>query len=270
MSIQRNLNFHQTFKPERQYISSLIEIANNCNGIGIKEISRMTGIPTGEISGKVEPHIQYANYMGLLDSKKKDGLYYLKLSNLGQNIMLEDIGIQENLTLLLCHCMMLRERKGAELWSYIFRKIFPKYKNIIKIELFSEELKQQYGSKIKIAPFNGSYSDIFGGLSILTISEDNIKMNKMPYNKEYIYLYAYILYEYWDEFYKEQDEITSIQLEKVCFGEAFGWDKKEEYEVLEKLTDKNIVRMNRQLMPYTILKLMDKKDIISRLYSELC
>ena len=48
------LFFHETFQPE------------GCVGDKYK-ISELTGIPTGQKKGKVEPHIRYAKYMGLLD-----------------------------------------------------------------------------------------------------------------------------------------------------------------------------------------------------------
>lgn len=54
------------------------------------------------------------------------------------------------------------------------------------------------------------------------------------------------------------------------FGNVFGWDVQSEYEVLEHLADKEIIRMNRQLMPYTILKLVEVEDLYCRLFSELC
>ena len=43
-----------------------------------------------------------------------------------------------------------------------------------------------------------------------------------------------------------------------------------EYEVLEHLADHEIIRMNRQLMPYTILQLVTAEELESKLYSELC
>ena len=79
-----------------------------------------------------------------------------------------------------------------------------------------------------------------------------------------------MLLEYWNETFPDQDEITSVQLDKLCYGPVFGWDSQEEYEVLEHLSDKGIIRMNRQLMPYTILKMVESEDLIGRLYSELC
>ena len=67
MPLQSNLNFHQTFKPEIQYISSILSISDGSTSYEIKDISNLTGIPNGKSSGKVEPHILYSYYMGLID-----------------------------------------------------------------------------------------------------------------------------------------------------------------------------------------------------------
>ena len=68
----KNINFAQTFKPEKQYISSILNIANKCEPMTAKQISLETGIPMGEKSGKVIPHIEYAKFMGLIDYEKID------------------------------------------------------------------------------------------------------------------------------------------------------------------------------------------------------
>ena len=76
--------------------------------------------------------------------------------------------------------------------------------------------------------------------------------------------------EYWEELIPDQNEISSTQFTELCFGKVFGWDSQTEYDVLEHMVDKGFIRLNRQLMPYTILKLVDKKELIEGLYSELC
>ncbi len=273
MAAQVNLNFHQTFKPERQYISSILNVANGTQPVSVKEISACTGIPNGQSSGKVEPHIIYSNYMGLIDYEKKDGLIYLRRTNLGEIVFLEDPGLQENLSILLCHCMMLRENNGADVWSIVLKKILPMYKSGIKKDILLKELEKVFEGKINkknFAPFIGSYEDMFSVTNILEVETDTIKVNTAQYDKEFIFLYAYVLWEYWEELFPNQEEISSVQLEDVKFGKAFGWDMQTEYVVLEHLSDKGLIRMNRQLMPYTVLKLVDKNTLAKRLYSELC
>lgn len=273
MARQANVNFHQTFKPEVQYISSILNVASGTSWLSIKEISSMTGIPQGVSSGKVEPHILYAEYMGVVKSEKKNKQIRLTKTELGEIISMEDPGLQEMLTRLLLHSMMVREKEGACIWSSTFKRILPKYRSGIRKDMLILELNQLYDNKVNIkniAPFFGAYEDMFSDLEVLSTEGDIVLCNSLPYNREFVYLYALALWTYWEEYYPDQDEISSIQLAELNFGKAFGWDTQFEYRIMENLADKNLIRMNRQLMPYTILKLTDKTGLISKLYSELC
>jgi len=274
MGKQVNVNFHLTFKPEVQYISSILELAGNASeGMTTKEISSNTGIPQGESSGKVEPHIHYAAYMGLIDFRKEEGKIFLSQTELGKTVFMEDPGLQEKLSLLICHSMMLRKENGADVWCSSFKDIFPRYSEEITRDILIKELSNIYDNKVNVknfAPFASSYEDIYSSLDVLRIDAEKIKYVPMQYDKEFIYLYAYILDSYWEELFPDQAEISSVEFEKLGFGSCFCWDSKTEYEVLEKLSDKGLIRMNRQLMPYTILKLTDKDELLDKLYSELC
>jgi hypothetical protein len=151
--------------------------------------------------------------------------------------------------------------------------VLPKYHGNIKLDLAIKELNQLFNSEVSkknFAPVCDSYSSsgMFGSLNILEVNE-SLTIHSLEYNPEFIYLYAYILYEYWDDFYPDMDEITSDQLNKIGFSNAFGWNETQCYEVLERLADKNLIRLNRQLMPFTILKLEEKSSLIEELYSEL-
>lgn len=268
-----SLNFHQTFKPEKQYIAAILELAGDATVRNVKEISLLTGIPNGESSGKVEPHIIYACCMGLISYEKKNGGFGLSRTMLGETIYMEDPGLQENLTILICHCMMQRENEGAPMWSTIIKKIMPLYRTGIKKDMLLKELVAPFDGKAStknIAPFFGSYDSYFDSLGFLIDEGDSLKIESMQYNKEFIYVYAISFFTYWNEKYPEQDEITSVQMDDLRFGEVFGWDMQLEYEVLERMADKGIIRMNRQLMPYTILKLVEVEDLYGRLFSELC
>lgn len=273
MASQGNLNFHQTFKPEKQYIGSILDVASTTDSLGVQEISAYTGIPNGKSSGKVEPHICYAKYMGLIDAEKKDGAYSLIRTKLGKIVYMEDPGLQEELTILLCHAMMLRNCNGADMWNAVFTRILPMYRGGMKKDLLLKELEQIFDGKANkknFAPFIGSYEDMFSSTNLLSMDSENISLNDATYNKEFVFLYAYILFELWDEVFGDQEEISSVQFNNLNFGRIFGWDEQKEYEVLEHLSDKGIVRLNRQLVPYTILRLTDKDMVMEKLYSELC
>lgn len=268
-----SLNFHQTFKPEKQYIAAILELAQDATVRSVKEISSLTGIPNGKSSGKVEPHIIYAGCMGLISYEKKDSGYGLSRTTLGEITYMEDPGLQENITILVCHCMMQRENDGAPLWSAIIKKIMPLYRTGIKKDMLLKELVIPFDGKAttkNIAPFWGSFDGFFSSLGLLVDEGESIKIESLQYDKEFIYAYAIAFLTYWNEIYPGQDEITSIQMDELHFGEVFGWDMQSEYEVLEHLADKGVIRMNRQLMPYTILKLAEVEDFYFRLFSELC
>lgn len=270
---QGNLNFHQSFKPEKQYIGSILDVANNTEAMSVSSISSCTGIPNGKSSGKVEPHISYAKYMGLIEAEKQGGEYSLSKTQLGNIVYVEDPGFQEDLTILLCHAMMTRNVAGADMWNAAFTKVLPNYRGGIKKEILLKEFEQMFDGKANkknFAPFISSYEDMFSCVGILNVDDELVTVNETGYNKEFIYMYAYILFEFWDELFNGQEEISAVQFSELCFGKVFGWNEQKEYEVLEHLADKGIIRLNKQLVPYTILRLTDKNAVMARLYSELC
>jgi hypothetical protein len=273
MMSEPNLNFHQTFKPEAKYISSILSVSENDEAYDVKEISSLTGIPNGKSSGKVEPHIFYASYMGLINYQKINGKYTLELTPLGKTVKEEDPGLQEDLTILLCHLMLVRDVYGADVWNAVFKMVLPKYGGHVRKDIILKELEQVFPNKINnknFAPFISSYDDIFKTLRLVDIDTEGVIEYPLIYNKEFIYLYAYTLFEYWDIKCLGMEEITSDQLQLLGFGKAFAWDETQEYEVLENLASKDIIRLNRQLMPYTILRLLSKNVVLKKLYSELC
>lgn len=272
MASNVNINFHQTFKPESSYIASILEVSDGTCFGSVQEISSNTGIPQGTSSGKVEPHIQYATFMGLITAEKgKDG-YKLQRTNLGEVVYAEDPGLQEELTLLLCHAMMCRNENGAPLWNESFGKVIPRYNGSISKDYLIEELNQVYGGKVSsknISPMLNAYTDMFEEIDILHTDGNDIKTSEVKKNKEFKYLFAYILLALWDEKFADQDEISSVQLEELNFGNIFGWGKKSEYEVLERLAESNLLRLNRQLVPYTIYRQVSFDEIEGLLYSDL-
>lgn len=270
-----NINFHKTFKAEGQYISSILEIADGKTWFTTREISEMTGIPQGKSSGKVEPHINYAEYMGLIKSEKEKKEKKIKLTKteLGDTVQCEDPGLQEKLTKLLLHAMMLRDEEGACVWNTIFKHILPQYHNEINKDILILELNKIYDNRItkkNIAPVINVYNDFFSEIGILDVNDELIRCNSITYDNECVYMYALVLWKYWEEYYPQQEEISSTQFAELRFGKAFGWDTQREYEVMEYLADKGLIRMNRQLMPYTILKLVNEDKLLDNLYSELC
>ena len=59
-------NFHRTFKPERQYITSMLRFAASGAEGDAQAIAAATGIPTGASTGKVPAILDYCRGMGLV------------------------------------------------------------------------------------------------------------------------------------------------------------------------------------------------------------
>ena len=113
------IKFHETFQPEAGYLAKILELASN-NYSGSKfEISEKTGIPTGKQKGKVEPHIKYAAFMGLLSYACEKGKYQISLTDLGREVYVQDPYLHETLTKWLCHYGISRKEYGAPQWSFL-------------------------------------------------------------------------------------------------------------------------------------------------------
>ena len=278
----KGLDFHQTFKPERSCLSSLMMNLPERSGKNVQEISKLTGIPTGSSSGKVAPTISYLEFGGLIKEKLVNRKYELTLTKLGETVLSEDPGLMENLTLLLFHCMLTRRNNGADLWSFIVCDVLGRYHGKITKANLSKELELHFGKTLNMAPFNGTYSGFLDQIGVLKISENDYVLHTQTFNSEFIYLYGLILYEYWADWMKgfteeeieklniSSSEITAPQILETGFRYPFGWSEHEEYQVLEALHDRGIVSLNRQMTPFAVRKLYTKEQMIDMLYSELC
>ena len=83
-----------------------------------REISDETGIPQGESSGKVVPHLKYAAYMGLIESD----ISAPTLTMLGKTVLEQDGYCREELTQWIMHSNLC-SRIGAPLWSFFVRDL---------------------------------------------------------------------------------------------------------------------------------------------------
>ena len=266
-----NLNFHQTFPPDVYMLSLLITSDVYDRPLSKEEISQMTGIPTGKSSGKVEPDIAYAKYMGLLNDNLVDGKHLLSLTPLGEKILAEDPGIREEITVLVCYLRMTSIFGGAPLWETIMSELLYKDSRGISNATIEEFLQKESTAKINFGPFYSSFADgAFSSLGLLERSASSIRLIKQSYNADFVFAYAYILFREWELTYPQRDELTANEIEGLYAFHSIGWKEREVYSALECFHEKGLVRFNRQLTPYTIIKLDSSENLISKLYDELC
>ena len=271
------IKFHETFQPEAGYLAKILELASN-NYSGSKfEISEKTGIPTGKQKGKVEPHIKYAAFMGLLSYACEKGKYQISLTDLGREVYVQDPYLHETLTKWLCHYGISRKEYGAQQWSFL---IYDGKQGFIQ-GLYPERIMSQASSIFESnVTFDEAFSVLrrsymngfFAELHYLTVEEDSGEYHFIEsYEKdEFLYLYAYAILNNWDARFPDQSEITVLELmEDLSFGKQFGLTDDSVGEVLEKLSEEGIIAINRQLYPATMIRTSTVNQVIPLLYSKL-
>lgn len=277
MYSRSQLQFHETFQPEPGYLAKLLAMASE-NYVGNKyEISEKTGIPTGKQKGKVEPHIKFSAYMGLINYTCEKGVYSLSLSPLGDEIYSQDPFLHEQLSRWLCHYNIVRREKGAPQWSFLANEIHPGFIQSVTSERVMEQFRKQFDGNL-------SYEEIFGvmrrsylegffkELEYLSIDETNksLSFHEISVRDELMYVYAYAMMDSWEYILPEKTEITLFELlDSLSFGKIFGLADDTVNELIDEMSGEGIISVNRQLFPTTIIKTTSSNELIAQLYSRL-
>lgn len=267
------LDFHMTFAPEREYISRILSFANENSGSYTKEeISEQTAIPTGKVSGKVEPHIYYTAAMGLITFEKSAGKYKLVLTDIGRMILLEDPYLVENVGKLLMHGLLVDSNSPASLWSYMFNVFFPKVNENFSHDQVTKAVERKFEKKVNLSPFRTCYTSelSFESLNLLEIEDNNYSIKPHRMKKEFLYVYAYLLINKWEQVIGERTEITIDEVMDVLhYGKALFWDEKQIRDVLDIMQDAGLIKLNAQLSPITIIKNQNANYCLNKLFSLL-
>lgn len=271
-----DLEFHETFQPETVYLSKILKLAH-AGFVGTKfEISDISGIPTGKQKGKVEPHIKYAAYMGLINYSNVKGIYKLSLTKLGEEVYLQDPYLYEELSCWLCHYGISKRNGGAPQWIYLIQDFHPGFNNIISQErLFTLagswcDVPQTSMSRKVFSVVKNSYMEGFFEQIKFLEWNDTIKFLEHLEKPELIYVYAYALLDSWEQMYPTKQEISELDLKNgIGFNKIFGFNEDECNLVIDLLVDEGIISVNRQLYPMTLIRTASLDNMIPYLYSRL-
>lgn len=265
------VNFHKTFAPQDSYLSKILELAYE-QYVGTKEdISEITGIPTGKISGKVVPHILYAYYMGLISYKLEKGKYTLSMTPLGKMIWENDKYLFEDVTKMICHYNLCDEYIGANIWSFVYYHLPIMLEETMSETAMKRKYNNYFGVNADLTPLKKTYSED-GFLAVLGMLDftDGVKIKSLFYNDSMMYVYSYGLLSSWERVFPTEYEITSDQLaEKLNWGKRFGFDDDEILYALEKIENVGIIKLNKQLVPYTMIKTSETSSVLPHLYDLL-
>ena len=270
------LEFHETFQPEIVYVAKILKLASE-NYSGTKyEISEKSGIPTGKQKGKVEPHIRYAYFMGLIDYTIDSGVYSLHLTRLGEEVFIQDPYLHEDLSCWLCHYGLAKRNSLAPQWEYLVHTDHPGFgETISQDRLFTLagkwcDVSQANMLKKVFSVVKSSYTEgCFEKLDFLTW-DTSIQFREHFEKIDMAFVYAYALLDSWERLFLEKREITDFELKnEIGFAKIFGLNEDECNYVIDSLVYEGIITVNRQLFPATIIRLSDADSIIPRVYSRL-
>ncbi|NLB80101.1 MAG: hypothetical protein GX800_00455, partial [Clostridiaceae bacterium] len=164
--------------------------------------------------------------------------------------------------------------EGAPQWSFLVHSAHSGFMSGVSSEYLLAQANKVFGVKMSFEELFGvvkrSYLDgCFSALDYLTW-DDNVLFHEKPENQELIFVYAYAIVNSWMKLIPEKDEITINEFQDtIGFGKTFGFNDNEANYVLDNLSGEGVLSLNRQLIPTTLIRTRNTRDVISLLYSRL-
>jgi hypothetical protein len=269
-----SLSFHQTFSPERKNLSALMKHVAQPKETDLVEIADATGIPTGKSSGKVEPTINYARGMGLIDvSSSKASRWLLQLTPLGKIVLSEDQYIREGFTQWILHLQFCRRNRGAEAWYAVFGESSLALGNVFSEESLKSFLTNKYGKRSNLlGPLVRMYNSEASFFACRALIEDGdlIKRNPAPCDKTHFPGYYYVFSALWDDFFNGEQQVAYEDYERTThFFATTRWDVLQINRFINYLGDEGLVKIDRQTGNAMILRLGGTEAALKNLYSNL-
>jgi hypothetical protein len=85
-----------------------------------------------------------------------------------------------------------------------------------------------------------------------------------------LYIYSYTLFSSWDKYFPSQQEITIDQIiTSLNWSKRFGFDEDETIYALDQMEEENMVKVNKQLLPFTIIRTAETSQLLPHLYDLL-
>lgn len=269
-----SLSFHQSFVPERNYLSNLMTFASQSIEKDTAEIAEATGIPTGESSGKVNPTIYYLKGMGLLEvSLGQSKKWQLRLTPLGKIILAEDQFLSEGFTQWILHLHLCRRNFGAEAWYAVFGESELGLGKTFTEDSVKSYLIVKYGKRSKIiGPLVRMYTSdaSFLKCGALVVEESQIKRCSAPCNTTHFPGYFYVFLSLWDDFFRDVQQVAIEDFEqKTRFFATLSWNIMQLNHFIDQLADGGLVKIDRQTGSAIILRMVCTNTILDKLYSKL-
>lgn len=258
-------SFHETFVPETSYLFQILKLAKTSQLYNLtnEEISKQTLIPTGKVSGKVLPHILFAEGMGLIAND--NGLS--KLTPLGLSVYDNDSLLDEKITQWILHVNLCDFEEGALLWSKVFTT-WP-YNTAIRRQEICDKFEIAQNS---LAPvFNMYFQDrSFSLANIIEKDDDSYKKRPLNVNNETIYGIGYIFIHLLNQYFPNTEQVN---LESFCkttqLYAKLNWSEADLNSVLKQLISLGYIKILSQVKPIVIQPLLSEENAAMQIYNFL-
>ncbi len=262
-----SMHFPMTFLPERLYLTQLMKYAFNESSGSLFEISEETGIPTGESTGKVKPHIDYAVGMGLLQYSLEDGRYMLYLTSFGKSVWKNDPRMNEHVTQWLAHAHLCDPTDGAEAWFHIFSNW-----SHLEVKTINSITKKLQVTKTTIRPFLQMYQrqESFGKIHAINKTLHGYSRIIAPIIRDMNRAYGVLILWLLEKYFPKRKQIGIYEFEEVTlFSARFGWDSNEAQKVFDITAGLGYIKKSELVFPFVIQALRSSKDEWLNIYNDL-
>lgn len=268
------LTFHRSFVPERRLLARLMDFAALGKEGTLKEISRETGIPMGESSGKAEAVMDYATAMGLilLEDGARRGAKRITLTDLGQAVYREDRYLGEALTQWILHFNMCRSDIGAKAWHEVFAKGRRSLGSEFTRAGLEDYLISVFGpGSNRIGPLLSTYTEdaALSRTRALIVEGDRVKRLPAPLSGAYWTPYCICVLSMLDAFFPGQSQVTISDFsDATLLFDMLLWRDTEIDYALHHMEQKGFIAVDRQMRPWILERRMGSTRIWSRLYED--
>jgi len=270
-------NFHKTFKPERQYINSMLRFAASGQSGDAQIIAAATGIPTGASSGKVPAILDYCRGMGLIRlavGSERSAIKSPELTSFGRVVLLEDPFLKCGISQWLAHFNMCSPLTGADVW---YQTLFAGAQTLggtFGREKLESHLSLIYGTRKSglIGPLVGMYADdaSFKLCGALSESAGVITRTSAPIADEFGRGYGAWLLQMISDHFPKQQQISVTDLDKVAGWKTIpGWTISSFIDLLELLERKGLIAVDRQMEPWLMQSKKAADEVWRSIYMDM-
>jgi hypothetical protein len=269
-------NFHRTFKPERHYLSAMLQYAASNREGDYQAIGSATGIPTGASSGKAPAILDYCRGMGLVRLAKKDRSAVKKpeLTQFGRIVLLEDAFLKTGISQWIAHLNLCSPKSGADVWCQTFFTGTAALGVNFERDQLEAYLGLTYGLDRGglIGPMIGMYEDdaAFRVCGALTETSGRIQRRPAPLSEEFGFAYGALLLQQMSDHFPGARQISVTELDAVAGWRTIpGWDIASHQRVLELVERKGVIEVDRHMEPWLLRPAADADSTWKRLYDDL-